>query len=109
MLFRSHWVMNALAVLAAAQALGADVAHAARTLATLEPLAGRGRITEAGTDAARFTLIDESYNANPASMRAAIELLGRLTPGAGARRTVRTASIAAGQPTKPAAAAYSSP
>ena len=81
-----HWVMNSLAVLAAVHALGADVAAAAASLSGLAPLDGRGRIHELGPESARFTLIDDSYNANPASVRAAIETLGRFQPGRGGRR-----------------------
>jgi UDP-N-acetylmuramoyl-tripeptide--D-alanyl-D-alanine ligase len=75
-----HWVQNSLGVLAAAEALGADPEAAARELATLEPPAGRGLrrpIAVLGGDA---LLLDESYNANPASMAAALELLGQM-PG----------------------------
>ena len=81
-----HWVMNSLAVLAAVHALGADVAKAAAALAGLAPLDGRGRVHQIGRENKRITLIDESYNANPASVRAAIETLGRMAPGPGGRR-----------------------
>lgn len=75
-----HWVTNALAVLAAAEALGADPAKAAESLAGLEALPGRGRRVRLPLSGGSFLLLDESYNANPASMRAAIALLG-LMPG----------------------------
>jgi UDP-N-acetylmuramoyl-tripeptide--D-alanyl-D-alanine ligase len=81
-----HWVLNSLAVLAAVAALGADVAAAAAALAALKPLDGRGRVHRLKIGAGSLTLIDESYNANPASMRAAIETLGRVPPGKGGRR-----------------------
>jgi UDP-N-acetylmuramoyl-tripeptide--D-alanyl-D-alanine ligase len=81
-----HWVMNSLAVLAAVYALGADVERAAAALDSLAPLDGRGRVHRLGPPGAGFTLIDESYNANPASVTAAIETLGRMSPGAGGRR-----------------------
>jgi UDP-N-acetylmuramoyl-tripeptide--D-alanyl-D-alanine ligase len=81
-----HHIMNSLAVLGAVAALGCDVDSAARALATLSPLDGRGaRHVVKGSDGA-FTVIDESYNANPASVRAAIELLAGTTPQAGGRR-----------------------
>ena len=76
-----HWVLNALAVLAAADALGADLHRAAAALADLPALDGRGRSHVLACDGGTFTLIDESYNANPASVRAAIETLGRTAAG----------------------------
>ena len=81
-----HWVLNALSVLAAVDALGADPAQAAGSLRSLAPLAGRGKPHCVACDGGTFILIDESYNANPASMRAAIEILGRAAPAAGGRR-----------------------
>ena len=81
-----HVVQNSLAVLAAVAVLGGDLARAALALATLSPPRGRGsrlRLAVRGGDA---TLIDESYNANPASMGAAIALLGQTAPGRGGRR-----------------------
>jgi UDP-N-acetylmuramoyl-tripeptide--D-alanyl-D-alanine ligase len=73
-----HHVLNSLAVLATASLAGADLALAALALAALQPATGRGAriVLEIGTSD-RALLIDESYNANPASMRAAIALLGR--------------------------------
>ncbi len=81
-----HWALNSLAVLAAVEALGADPAQAAESLRTLAPLAGRGKPHKVACPGGTFTLIDESYNANPASMRAAIETLGRAAPTGGGRR-----------------------
>jgi UDP-N-acetylmuramoyl-tripeptide--D-alanyl-D-alanine ligase len=72
-----HLVQNSLAVLAAAKLAGADLARAARALEDLHAGAGRGvRIL---VDGGRMAIIDESYNANPASVRAALATLG-LTP-----------------------------
>ncbi|MCH7485917.1 MAG: UDP-N-acetylmuramoylalanyl-D-glutamyl-2,6-diaminopimelate--D-alanyl-D-alanine ligase [Proteobacteria bacterium] len=74
----SHWVMNALCVLAAVAAAGGDVAAAAAAIEGVRALDGRGRrhaVALRGGET--FELIDESYNANPASMHAAIEVLGR--------------------------------
>jgi UDP-N-acetylmuramoyl-tripeptide--D-alanyl-D-alanine ligase len=71
-----HWVANALAVLAAVQAVGGDLAMAGLALADLGGLKGRGerhRLRVAGGEA---LLIDESYNANPASMAATLKVLG---------------------------------
>jgi len=81
-----HVVLNSLAVLAAASLLGGDLALAALALADLRPPAGRGaqqRLTVPGGTA---LLIDESYNANPASMRAALALLGQMPMGPRGRR-----------------------
>jgi UDP-N-acetylmuramoyl-tripeptide--D-alanyl-D-alanine ligase len=81
-----HVVDNSLGVLAAAQILGADLALAALALADLKPPAGRGeRMTLDAPDGA-VLLIDESYNANPTSMRAALALLGQVTTRGMGRR-----------------------
>ena len=81
-----HWVMNSLAVLAAASALGADVDKAAAALADLKPLAGRGQTHRLAVGDGAFVLVDESYNANPESMRAAIATLAEMPVGDGGRR-----------------------
>jgi UDP-N-acetylmuramoyl-tripeptide--D-alanyl-D-alanine ligase len=82
-----HQAMNALAVLAALQALGLDIGAALPALAALGPAAGRGARREIALAAKlRVTLIDESYNANPASMAAAIALLGASAPRGKGRR-----------------------
>jgi UDP-N-acetylmuramoyl-tripeptide--D-alanyl-D-alanine ligase len=77
-----HIASNALAVLLAAQALGADLDKAASALAAFAPLKGRGTRIAVGD----IELIDESYNANPASMSAALSLLKEANPGTGGRR-----------------------
>lgn len=71
-----HLVQNALAVLGAAHLAGADLAKAAHALAGLSAEKGRGARHRLAIDGGSFLLIDESYNANPASMRAALELMG---------------------------------
>lgn len=81
-----HLAENALAVLLAAQAVGADLDVAAATLAFFEAQQGRGQRVEVETPEGNFTLLDESYNANPASMRAALALAGTLNPGRDGRR-----------------------
>jgi UDP-N-acetylmuramoyl-tripeptide--D-alanyl-D-alanine ligase len=81
-----HMALNALAVLAAAEALGADLALAALSLADLAAGSGRGQRTELTAPGGTFTLLDESYNANPASMRASMALLAQLDVGLRGRR-----------------------
>jgi UDP-N-acetylmuramoyl-tripeptide--D-alanyl-D-alanine ligase len=70
-----HWVSNSLGVLACVMALGADPQAAARALADFRPPKGRGQRHRLARAGGEITLIDESYNANPASMRAALALL----------------------------------
>jgi UDP-N-acetylmuramoyl-tripeptide--D-alanyl-D-alanine ligase len=72
-----HLVLNSLAVLAAAKLAGADLARAALALQGLQPAAGRGVRMTLTVPGGTALLIDESYNANPASMRAALALLGQ--------------------------------
>jgi UDP-N-acetylmuramoyl-tripeptide--D-alanyl-D-alanine ligase len=81
-----HVVMNSLAVLAAAQLAGADLALAALALAGLEPPTGRGARLMLDVPGGSALLIDESYNANPASMGAALALLGQAPIGPRGRR-----------------------
>lgn len=72
-----HWVSNALAVLAAVEAVGGDVAQAGLSLAEMTGLPGRGaRRTIRTRDGGKALLIDEAYNANPASMAATLAQLG---------------------------------
>jgi UDP-N-acetylmuramoyl-tripeptide--D-alanyl-D-alanine ligase len=71
-----HWVSNALAVLAAVEAVGADVAVAGLALADMGGLKGRGQRHRIEMDGGEVLLIDESYNANPASMAATLKSLG---------------------------------
>jgi UDP-N-acetylmuramoyl-tripeptide--D-alanyl-D-alanine ligase len=84
-----HIAENAVAVLAAASLAGADLDRAAEALASFTPEKGRGQrhVLSLGEDKGTFTLIDESYNANPASMRAAIALLAG-TPASGQGRQI---------------------
>ena len=74
-----HWVSNALAVLAAVEAVGADIGLAGLALADLGGLKGRGERHVIEFDGGEVLLIDESYNANPASMAATLKSLGAET------------------------------
>jgi UDP-N-acetylmuramoyl-tripeptide--D-alanyl-D-alanine ligase len=71
-----HWVSNALAVIAAVEAIGADAALAGLALADLGGLRGRGQRHHLEVHGGEVLLIDESYNANPASMAATLRSLG---------------------------------
>jgi UDP-N-acetylmuramoyl-tripeptide--D-alanyl-D-alanine ligase len=81
-----HLALNSLAVLAAASVVEADIALAARALADWRPAPGRGSRTTLDLPDGTALLIDESYNANPASMRAALALLGEAPIGPRGRR-----------------------
>jgi UDP-N-acetylmuramoyl-tripeptide--D-alanyl-D-alanine ligase len=72
-----HWVSNSLAVLAAVEVLGADVARAGLALADMGGLKGRGQRHHLPVEGGQVLLIDESYNANPASMAATLKSLGQ--------------------------------
>jgi UDP-N-acetylmuramoyl-tripeptide--D-alanyl-D-alanine ligase len=81
-----HMAMNSLAVLSAASLAGADLALASLSLSQLVPPAGRGVRQTLEVPGGEITLIDESYNANPASMVAALGVLGRAKVGPHGRR-----------------------
>jgi UDP-N-acetylmuramoyl-tripeptide--D-alanyl-D-alanine ligase len=93
-----HFALNALGVLAAANALGADTAIAAADLGRWLPPAGRGMretiLLDLGDDAQAFDLIDDAYNANPASMTASLGVLALATPRDGVGRIARGRRIA---------------
>jgi UDP-N-acetylmuramoyl-tripeptide--D-alanyl-D-alanine ligase len=71
-----HWGLNSLAVLLMLEALGVDLDTGLAALAAFEPLAGRGAERTVDAAAGAFVLIDESYNANPVSLKAALVSLG---------------------------------
>ena len=81
-----HMAENAVGVLLALHTLGAPLRACAQALAGFAPAKGRGERFSLSTPGGALTLIDESYNANPISMRAALELLGAAQPGLGGRR-----------------------
>lgn len=81
-----HTALNSLGVMAVIHALGADLAEAALSLAGLAPPVGRGERTALEIDGGIAYLVDESYNANPASVRAAIATLAGIETGPRGRR-----------------------
>jgi UDP-N-acetylmuramyl pentapeptide synthase len=81
-----HMAENALAALLAAEALGADLDACTAALARFSPQQGRGARFSIETPDGPAIIIDESYNANPASMRAALALLAQTKPGPKGRR-----------------------
>jgi UDP-N-acetylmuramoyl-tripeptide--D-alanyl-D-alanine ligase len=83
-----HQAQNALAVLLAVAAVGGDVTAAAQALEGLAPVKGRGVTSEIIIAGGSFKIVDETYNASPAAVRAAIAVLGMTPPRAGGRRLV---------------------
>jgi UDP-N-acetylmuramoyl-tripeptide--D-alanyl-D-alanine ligase len=81
-----HMAINSLAVLGAAKLAGADVARAALALPDAKPAKGRGGQTRLGLPNGEVILLDESYNANPASVAAGLALLAQLKKGITGRR-----------------------
>src|SRR6185436_4824841 len=81
-----HWVLNSVAALAVADALGADLERAAATLAMVKASPGRGARRRLKFGSGSIELLDESYNANPASVRAMLAVLSRTEPASGGRR-----------------------
>ncbi|WP_371395460.1 UDP-N-acetylmuramoyl-tripeptide--D-alanyl-D-alanine ligase [Fretibacter rubidus] len=71
-----HWVSNAAACLAVIHALDLDLDIAAQRLEDIGATAGRGAVHNISIDGKSVTVIDDSYNANPTSMAAAIAVLG---------------------------------
>lgn len=82
----SHHVQNSLAVLTAVADLGADLDLGAAALGAMRAPKGRGERCLLSVGGGEVELIDESYNANPASMRAAFSVLAQAEPGGSGRR-----------------------
>ncbi|MEM8632248.1 MAG: UDP-N-acetylmuramoyl-tripeptide--D-alanyl-D-alanine ligase [Pseudomonadota bacterium] len=93
-----HFALNALAAMAAAEALGADPAVAACDMALWTPPAGRGQretvVLDEVEDTLRIDLIDDAFNANPASLAVALEVLAATNPMDGLGRVTRGRRIA---------------
>ena len=81
-----HLVINSLGVLAVCAALDLDLARAGIALARMQQPDGRGRRHVIDTSGDPITLLDESYNANPASVKAALKVLSRIPVGPRGRR-----------------------
>jgi UDP-N-acetylmuramoyl-tripeptide--D-alanyl-D-alanine ligase len=81
-----HMALNSLAVLAAAKLAGADLARASLALSEAKPAKGRGGQIKLSVDGGEALLLDESYNANPASVAAALALLATMKTGKKGRR-----------------------
>jgi UDP-N-acetylmuramoyl-tripeptide--D-alanyl-D-alanine ligase len=82
----AHLAQNSLAVIAALDALGVDIEKAVPALAEMRAAKGRGERREIAVAGGRILLIDESYNANPASMRSALAALSTVPRARFARR-----------------------
>ena len=100
----AHFAMNALGVLASVHGLGGDVARAALSLAAWTPPEGRGKrhAVELHPDRPALDLIDDAYNANPASVGAALDLLAATSPPRGGRRIAILGDMKELGPTGPA-------
>lgn len=83
-----HWAINSLGVLAAAASMGADLDVAAQALINVKPPKGRGQMHKVKSPDGVFTIVDETYNASPVAVRAAMNVLKSSAPGRGGRRIV---------------------
>lgn len=93
-----HFAHNALAVLAAVEAMGGDLAVAVSDLGQWVPPGGRGRretlILDKSDDSLTVDLLDDAFNANPTSMAASLEVLAAATPVEGVGRIAKGRRIA---------------
>lgn len=83
-----HWGLNSLCVLLMLEALDVSLEVALEALEAFQPLSGRGETRQVRLAQGSFTLIDESYNANPLSMAAGFRSLGARAVAPGGRRVV---------------------
>ncbi|EBA12795.1 UDP-N-acetylmuramoyl-tripeptide--D-alanyl-D-alanine ligase [Roseobacter sp. CCS2] len=93
-----HFAMNAVGVLAVAEALGADPVAAALDIGAWVPPAGRGTreviVTDMANDGESLELLDDAFNANPTSLVAALEVLAAATPTDNVGRIVKGRRVA---------------
>ena len=81
-----HWAHNSLGVIACVYGLGEDVRQAAASLDSFDLMPGRGRVYSLYSGGKNYTLIDESYNASPTSVSAALRVLANRSPARLGRR-----------------------
>ncbi len=81
-----HWAYNSLAILGVMEALGIDIQQAAACFKDMVLPEGRGMQHTVSVEGGSILVIDESYNAGPDSMRAAIAVLGATQPAGNGRR-----------------------
>ncbi|KQB97540.1 UDP-N-acetylmuramoyl-tripeptide--D-alanyl-D-alanine ligase [Loktanella sp. 1ANDIMAR09] len=93
-----HFAMNAVGVLAAAEALGADPVAASLDIASWVPPAGRGTreiiVTDMANDGESLELLDDAFNANPTSLAASLEVLAASTPADNVGRIIKGRRVA---------------
>lgn len=81
-----HWVQNSLAVLSAVHVVGGDLGRALLAFNKMNLSPGRGKSYSLETPDGSFKLIDDSFNANPASVSAAIQNLSKISIGKKGKR-----------------------
>lgn len=93
-----HFAMNAVGVLAIAEALGADPIAASLDIAAWVPPAGRGTreviVTDMANDGESLELLDDAFNANPTSLAASLEVLAASEPSDNVGRIVKGRRVA---------------
>ncbi|MFA8442362.1 UDP-N-acetylmuramoyl-tripeptide--D-alanyl-D-alanine ligase [Yoonia sp.] len=93
-----HFAMNAVGVLAVADALGTDPVAASLDIAAWVPPAGRGTretiVTDSANDGESLALLDDAFNANPTSLAASLEVLAASTPTDNVGRIVKGRRVA---------------
>jgi UDP-N-acetylmuramoyl-tripeptide--D-alanyl-D-alanine ligase len=93
-----HFAMNAVGVLAVAQALGADPLAASLDIAAWVPPAGRGTreviVTDMANDGESLELLDDAFNANPTSLAASLEVLAASSPSDNVGRIIKGRRVA---------------
>lgn len=81
-----HWGLNTMAILAAVYVVGADIDAAISAMAAITPSYRRGEVHRVNTDTKRYTVIDDTWNASPASVGAALKNMATMEVAKGAGR-----------------------